>query len=193
MAGFLHHHLVQPDGCVHPAHVRLVAVGNQPQQQAVSARAGASELGYDQRNTFHTGKDGETYRFSHSLKDKSRAGVRVQASGFSEQSWTPAQVNSRLHVEEVFDPQAFPLPASLLAQPLLGPGHVDALLLTGPSAPVTGCRMGRRVPVVDQLSLRQKEQTKRRIIGRRVRSGGDDSKDESRDRDDDGGGDGEDG
>lgn len=69
-----------------------------------------------------------------------------------------AEVNSRLHVEHVFDSQAFPVPAPFLAQPLFGPGHVDALLLIGPSAPVTGCKMGRRVPVVDQLSLKQELQ-----------------------------------
>lgn len=57
MAGFLQHHLVEPDGCVHSAHVRLVAVWKQPQQQAVSARAGVSELGSDQRITLSHRKE----------------------------------------------------------------------------------------------------------------------------------------
>lgn len=64
-------------------------------------------------------------------------------------------LNSRLHVEDVFDPQAFPQPAPLLAQPLLGPGHVDAFLLAAPGAPGTGGSVRRRVPVMDQLSLKR--------------------------------------
>lgn len=104
----------------------------------------------------------KTYRFSHSLEKRGEedespdTDSAMLASRLA--SATPAELNSRLHVEHVFDSQAFPVPAPLLAQPLFGPGHVDALLLTGPSAPVTGRRMGRRVSVVDQLSLKQEVQ-----------------------------------
>lgn len=101
----------------------------------------------------------KTYRFSHSLEKRGEEDESPDTdSSMLASRLASAELNSRLHVEHVFDSQAFPVPAPLLAQPLFGPGHVDALLLTGPSAPVTGCRMGRRVSVVDQLSLKQEVQ-----------------------------------
>lgn len=68
-------------------------------------------------------------------------------------------MNSRLHVKHVFDSHGRLLePGPLLVQLLFGPGHVDAILHAGSCPSLSGCRMGRGVPVMDQLSLNQEIQ-----------------------------------
>lgn len=76
----------------------------------------------------------------------------------------PLQVHLRLHVEEVAHGHvgvALAVAVSLSEELVFGPGHVHAL---GPRLGLVVHRgVGRRVPVVDELSLKGGRQTMKRF------------------------------
>lgn len=172
--GLLHHHFVESHGCVHPPHIRLVAVWRQQQEEAASVSV--TELGCDHLifvYTFTQTHSDVIYVQTERLTDSPTPWKQEKRTSYPTilKRWstfqyinnctTNSEVNSRLHIEHVFDSHAFPLPVPLLGQLVFGPSHVDAVLETGSRTSVICCRVGRSVSVVDQLSLKQRDDERR--------------------------------